>query len=62
MKYTKDHTIADVLENNPEKQDILAKRLNGQCFGCPMSQIETLEQAAAHHESDLKDLLEELNK
>lgn len=62
MKYTKDSTIADVLENSPEKQHILSDHLNGQCFGCPMSQVETLEQAAEHHGVELKELLEELNK
>lgn len=62
MKYDKNSTIADVLENSPEKQDILSEYLNGQCFGCPMSQVETLEQAAEHHGVDLVGLLEELNQ
>ena len=62
MKYTKDNTIADVLENDPEKQEILSEHLSGSCFGCPMSQVETLGEAAGHHGADVKKLLADLNK
>jgi len=61
-KITNNSTITEVLEKYPEKAEILAKNLKGQCLGCPMSQMETLEEAAEHHEVDLEKLLEELNK
>ena len=31
------------------------------CFGCPMSQMETLEEASEVHEFDLNLLLDKLN-
>lgn len=62
MKITKDNTIAEVLEKHPEKQKIMEKYLHAVCLGCPMSQMETLEDAAAHHDIKIKKLLEELNK
>ena len=62
MKINKKNTIGEVLESHPEGLEILSKYLGGQCFGCPMSQIETLEQAAEHHGADLKEVLKELNK
>jgi hybrid cluster-associated redox disulfide protein len=31
------------------------------CIGCPSSQMETLEQAAAVHGLDLEELLKSLN-
>ena len=59
---TKDNTIADVLEKHPDKAKILQKNLHAVCLGCPMSQRETLEDAAEHHEIKIDKLLEELNK
>ena len=62
MKITKDTTIAEVLEKYPDKAGVMQKHLQAACLGCPMSQMETLEDAATHHGIELKDLLEELNK
>jgi hybrid cluster-associated redox disulfide protein len=62
IKITKDTTIAEVLEKYPEKANILQKHLHAMCLGCPMSQMETLEDAAAHHEIKIDKLLDELNK
>lgn len=62
MKITKKTTIAEVLERNPKKASILQKHLHATCFGCPMSQQETLEEAAEHHNIVINKLLEELNK
>ncbi|AKM82097.1 TPA: DUF1858 domain-containing protein [Candidatus Berkelbacteria bacterium] len=61
-KITADDTIGSVLESHPEKAEIMAKKLKATCFGCPMSQIESLKDAADHHGVDLDSLLEELNK
>lgn len=62
MKITKDTTIAEVIDKHPGKAEVMQRYLQASCLGCPMSQMETLEDAAEHHEVDLEELLEELNK
>lgn len=62
MKITKNTTIAEVLEKHPEKALVLQKNLHAICLGCPMSQRETLEEAAEVHNIKIEKLLEELNK
>lgn len=61
-KITAGDTIGDVLSNHPEKTEIMAKNLKATCLGCPMSQIETLRDAAKHHDVDIDKLLKDLNK
>lgn len=61
-KINLDTTIGEVVENHPELLEVLSQKLKGQCLGCPMAQIETLGEAAEHHEIDAQDLVEELNK
>lgn len=61
-KITKNTTIAEVLEEHSEKVSILQKHLHAVCLGCPMSQRETLEDAAMHHDIKIDKLLEQLNK
>lgn len=57
---TKDLTIADVLSIDRGTVPILMN--NGlHCLGCPASQMETLEEAAAVHGIDLDSLLNEIN-
>ena len=58
--FTKNSTIGDVISTNPK----LTKILEGfglHCLGCPMSQMETLEQASEVHGIDLEFMLEKLN-
>ncbi len=60
-KITKDMTIGEVLslkENAPE----ILMGFGMHCFACPMSQMETLEEASAVHGVDLKLMLEKLNQ
>ncbi len=61
MKISKDITIGKLLEEAPEKADIL---LNAgmHCLGCPASQAETLEEACEVHGIDVEELVNELNK
>ncbi|RLF32259.1 MAG: hypothetical protein DRN07_05410 [Thermoplasmata archaeon] len=63
-KYTKDSTLAEVLED-PKKRKILEK-FNVPCLTCPFAQIEmnslTLEQISKFYDIELEKLLEELNK
>jgi hydroxylamine reductase len=61
MKITKDSVIGEVLRINPGAAPILMSFGMG-CLGCPSSQMETLEQAAAIHGINLDDLLAKLNK
>lgn len=54
-------TIGEVIKANPENADILMG-FGMHCFSCPMSQMESLEEACSAHETDLDLLLEKLNK
>ena len=58
---TKDMTIREALMAKPEAAEILMAFGMG-CIGCPSSQMETLEEAAAVHGMNLDNLLAELNK
>ena len=60
MEINKDTTIGELIQNAPEKVEIL---LNAgmHCIGCPASQMETLEEACEVHGIDVKDLVEKLN-
>lgn len=57
----KDTTIGELLQNTPDKAEILLQA-GMHCLGCPASQAETLEEACAVHGIDVQDLLDELNK
>ena len=59
-KLTKDSTIGEALEANEHAQEILMG-FGMHCFSCPMSRMETLEEASAVHDIDLDLLLEKLN-
>ena len=58
---TKDWTISEVLAENDELADILMG-FGMHCFSCPISQMETLEEAAMVHDVDIDFLLEKLNE
>ena len=60
MKIDKDTKIGELLENAPEKADILLEA-GMHCLGCPASQGETLEEACEVHGIDVEELLKELN-
>lgn len=53
--------IGDLLEQNPEKAEILLQA-GMHCLGCPASKGETLEEACAVHGIDVDDLLKKLNQ
>ncbi len=60
MKITKDLTISQVLEMNPDTAKVLMS--NGMhCLGCFIASGETVEQAAEAHGIDIDKLMEELN-
>lgn len=59
-KITKDMLIRDVIMVDARLADVLSE--NGmQCVGCPMHQVETLEQACNGHGIDTNQLVNELN-
>lgn len=61
IKFTKNTKIGEVLKAN-RKNKIILEGFGLHCFGCPMSQMETLEEASQAHEIDLEFMLEKLNK
>ncbi|WP_326906750.1 DUF1858 domain-containing protein [Sedimentibacter sp. MB31-C6] len=61
MAITKDMTISEVLRARPDAAEILMSHGMG-CVGCPSSQMETLEEAAAVHGMKIDDLMAALNK
>ena len=61
MKIEKDITIGQLLEESPEKAEILMRKGMG-CLGCPAAQMETIEEACEVHGIDVNEVIEELNK
>ena len=60
-KVTKDMMICDILDVQPHLEEIfISHGMN--CVGCPGSNLETLEEAAAGHGVNLKKLLKEVNE
>ena len=59
-KVTKETMIGELLVIDPELAPILMG-IGMHCLGCPASQMETIEEAAAVHGIDADDLLEEIN-
>lgn len=60
-KITKDWTLGEVLEYNDDLADILMG-FGMHCFSCPLSQMETLEEASLAHGVDIDLLLQKLNE
>lgn len=60
-KITKDLTIEKVLKTDESLADILMG-FGMHCIYCPMSLMETLEEAAAVHEIDVDFLVQKLNE
>ena len=59
MKATKDMTIGEIINQNPNAARILMGMGLG-CVSCPASQAETLEEAAQVHGLDIEKMLSEL--
>lgn len=60
-KYNRDTTIGEVISDN-EKAKAVLMGFGMHCFSCPMSQMETLEEAAAVHGVDVDFILEKLEE
>lgn len=61
MEITKDTMIGELIVEKPEAVEVLMS-FGMACVGCPASQMETLEQAAAVHNLDVESLLIALKK
>ena len=61
MKFDKDTLIGKILEQAPEKADVLLEA-GMHCLSFPASQMETLAEACDVHGIDVNELLEQLNK
>ena len=60
MKIEKTTKIGDLLQEYPDKADILLEA-GMHCLGRPASQAETLEEACGVHGIDVDELVETLN-
>lgn len=60
-KFTKDTTIGEILREDEKLKDVLLG-FGMHCFGCPMSQMETIEEASQVHQVDIALMLEKLNE
>ncbi len=59
-KITKDMTFAELIEQNKDAAEKLSNR-GLFCGGCPMAQLETIEDGAKAHGVDVDNLIDELN-
>lgn len=60
MKFNKDTRIGEILEQAPEKSEVLLE-IGMHCLGCPASQMETLEEACDVHGIDVEEVIKKLN-
>lgn len=60
MIINKETKIGEIIENAPEKAEILLEA-GMHCLGCPASQGESLEEACQVHGIDVEELLKKLN-
>ena len=60
-KITRTTTIGEALQLNANAETIL-QGFGMHCVHCPMSQMETLEEASAVHGIDIKLLVKKLNE
>ena len=58
---TSNMTIGDVLKSNPQLAEIFLG-FGMHCISCPISLMETVEEAAMVHDVDLDVLLKKLNE
>lgn len=60
MTINKETKIGEIIENAPEKAEILLEA-GMHCLGCPASQGESLEEACNIHGIDVEELVKKLN-
>jgi hybrid cluster-associated redox disulfide protein len=60
-KINKDMTLGEVLSMNDKYAEIFMG-FGMHCISCPVSQMETIEEAAQVHDVDVDELLKKLNE
>ncbi len=58
---TRETTIGEILKKYGNAQEVLTG-FGMHCFACPMSQMETIEQAGMVHGHDIDFMLKKLNE
>ena len=58
---SKDMTIGEVLKQNPNLEEVFLG-FGMHCVACPVSQMETVEEASAVHGVDVDFLIKKLNE
>jgi len=61
MSITKDMTIQEVVENNPETIRVFLEH-GLHCVGCSVARFENIEQGAMAHGIDVDNLMKDLNE
>jgi len=61
VKINKRTLIAELLMINPNVREVLTG-FGLHCLGCPMSQMESIEDACAVHDLDVEIVLEKVNE
>ena len=59
---TKETKIGELLEMNAEAAAPVLMGIGMHCLGCPASQMESIEEAAAVHGVDADELVKQLNE
>ncbi|MBQ3047670.1 MAG: DUF1858 domain-containing protein [Clostridia bacterium] len=57
---TKETTLGEILKTYSNAQDVL-KGFGMHCFSCPMSQMETVEEAGLVHGLNVDEMIEKMN-
>ena len=61
MEIKKDSTLGEILKNF-ENADVVLMGFGMHCFSCPISQMETVEEACAVHELDCDFVIKKLKE
>ena len=57
---SKETTLGEILKTYSNAQDVL-KGFGMHCFSCPMSQMETVEEAGLVHGLNVDEMIEKMN-
>ena len=60
-KITRKMTFAEILDKHPKAEDVLLEK-GMHCIGCPMSQMESLEDGCKAHGINPDEVVKELNE
>jgi len=61
VNINKSMTFTEILELKPESVETLLEA-GMHCIGCPMAQMETLEEGCVAHGIDVNEIVEKLNQ